>query len=386
MGTILEPAKPRRKGRPWLIATPFLVFVLVALGWSVFWFVAASRANTAIAEWRAREDQAGRSFTCATQSIGGYPFRLQVDCGDPNFELKNLSPEIILAARSATVVAQVYDPTLLIGDFTGPMVIGEPGKPATMVLNWSAAQTSLRGLPGAPERASIVVDNPEFSRAARATMEPFAAAKHLELHGRVLPHAANENPPVEIALRINDAAAPQLHPVVAQPTNAEIDIIVSGLRDISPRPLAAVIQDMAATQGRVTIQRARITQGDILAVGSGALSITPDGFLDGNVTMTIAGLDKLIALLGLNERVTQYLAERGGGLTMDKITSGLDRILPGLGGAVRNNQGGIAAAGITLLGEPRDLEGHKATAVPLRFSQGAVYLGPLLIGHMPPLI
>jgi hypothetical protein len=275
---------------------------------------------------------------------------------------------------------------LLIGDFTGPMMVGEPGKPATMALNWSSAQTSVRGLPGSPERASIVVENPEFSRSARATMEPFAAAKHLELHGRVLPHAANQNPPVQIALRLTDAAAPQLHPIIAQPTNAEIDITVAGLKDISPRPLATYLRDMAAAQGRVTIQRARIAQGDILAVGSGALTITPEGFLDGNVTMTIAGLDKLIALLGLNERMTQYLAERGGGLTMDKITSGLDRILPGLGGAVRNNQGGIAAAGLTLLGEPRDVEGRKGTAVPLRFSRGDVYLGPLLIGHMPPLI
>ena len=54
----------------------------------------------------------------------------------------------------------------------------------------------------------------------------------------------------------------------------------------------------------MTVQRARISQGDILAVGSGSLTITPDGFLDGSVTMTVAGLDKLIALLGLNETMT----------------------------------------------------------------------------------
>ena len=112
------------------------------------------------------------------------------------------------------------------------MVIGEPGKPANMSVSWTAAQTSVRGMPGAPERASIVVDNPELTRAARATMEPFAAAKHLELHGRVLPHAANQSPSVQLALRLNAAAAPLLHPAAAQPTDAEIDLVVSGLRDL----------------------------------------------------------------------------------------------------------------------------------------------------------
>ncbi|MGZ3409782.1 MAG: DUF2125 domain-containing protein [Xanthobacteraceae bacterium] len=385
MGAVLGPTQPRRKRRPWLLAIPLAVFFLIAAGWSAFWFVAASRANTAIAEWRDREAQAGRSFTCATQSIGGFPFRLEVACGEPNFELKNLSPEVILAARAATVVAQVYDPTLLIGEFTGPMLIGEPGKPADMSASWTLAKTSVRGTPGAPERASIVVDNPEISRAARATMEPFAAAKHLEVHGRVLPQAAGDKASIEVVLRLSGGTAPMVHPAMAQPTDAEIGVVVSGLNGITPKPLAVHLRELAAAHGQIDIRQARISQGEILAVGSGALTVTPEGLLDGRVTMTIAGLDKLITLLGLDDMLTQYLAPRGGGLTMDKIASGLDRILPGLGGAVRNNQGGIAAAGITLLGEPRDLEGRKATAVPLRFSEGMVYLGPLQIGRMSPL-
>ena len=118
---------------------------------------------------------------------------------------------------------------------------------------------------------------------------------------------------------------------------------------------------------------------------SGGLTVTPEGLLEGQITMTVAGLDKLITLLGLDQMLTQYLAQRGGGLTMDKIASGLDRLLPGLGGAVRNNQSGIAAVGITMLGEPRDLEGRKAVSLPLRFADGIAYLGPLQIGRMSPL-
>jgi hypothetical protein len=376
---------PTKRRRPWLIATPLVLVIVLAAGWSVFWFYAARQANIGIADWHAREAKAGRDFTCASQTIEGFPFRLEVRCADPGLELQNLNPAITLTAKSATVLAQVYDPTLLIGEFAGPLTIGETGRAPTMSANWTLGQMSVRGPPGAPERASFVLDNPEFARTARATMESVAAAKHLELHGRLLDRVPNENATVEIALKLNGGTAPILHQALTQPTDADIDAVISGLRDISPKPLVAHLRELAASKGQIDIRQVRISQGDILAIGSGALTLTPDGLLDGRVTMTIAGLDKLITLLGLDQMMTQYMAQRGGGMTMDKISSSLDRILPGLGGAMRNNSGSIAAAGISMLGEPRDLEGRKAISVPLRFAAGTVYLGPLEIGRMSPL-
>jgi hypothetical protein len=70
---------------------------------------------------------------------------------------------------------------------------------------------------------------------------------------------------------------------------------------------------------------------------------------------------------------------------MDKIGGALDRILPGLGGAVRNNSGGIAAAGISMLGQPAEIEGKKGVRLPLKFTDGAVYLGPIMVGQTPAL-
>ena len=378
----IDSRPPRR---PWLIALPLALVVVLAAGWSAFWFYAAARANSGIADWRAREAQAGRAFSCAAQTTGGFPFRLEVDCGDPNLELQNLTPPIMLSAKSAIVLAQVYDPTLLVGEFTAPLLVGESGHPASMSATWTLAQMSVRGTPGAPERASLVIDNPQFARAARAALEPVAAAKRVEWHGRVLARAPNENPSLEIAIKLSAGAAPALHQAMVQPTDADIGVVISGLRDLQPKPMVVFLRDLAASHGQIDIRQARISQGDILAVGTGALTVTPEGLLDGRINMTVAGLDKLINLLGLDEMLTQYLAQRGGGLTMDKIASGLDRILPGLGGAVRNNQGGIAAAGIAMLGEPAQLDGKKATSLPLRFSEGAAFLGPLQIGRMSPL-
>jgi Uncharacterized protein conserved in bacteria (DUF2125) len=113
--------------------------------------------------------------------------------------------------------------------------------------------------------------------------------------------------------------------------------------------------------------------------------VKPSGRLDGQIRLTVAGLERLIALLGLDQAVTQYLAQRAGGMTVDKLASGLDRLMPGLGGAVRGQSGAsLAAAGISMLGEQTQLDGRRAVALPLRFADGAVFLGPIAVGQVPP--
>jgi hypothetical protein len=97
-------------------------------------------------------------------------------------------------------------------------------------------------------------------------------------------------------------------------------------------------------------------------------------------------MERLIALLGLDQAVAKYMAQRTGGMNVDKLAGGLDRLMPGLGGVVRGQSGAnLAAAGISLLGEPAELDGKRAVALPLRFTNGAVFLGPVGIGEVPPL-
>jgi len=387
-----RPARSRRpRRRLWLIASPLILVLLLAAGWSAFWFYASAQATARIAQWQERESQAGRTFACATQDIGGFPFRFEVSCGEPSLELSNLRPEILLAGKFTNIVAQIYDPTLLIGEFTGPLTVAELGVPANASVlpptrpmfsaNWKLARASLRGLPGAPERLSIVFDSPELARMARAAMEPVAAADRFELHSRVLSDAPG-NGAVEIALRLAGGAAPTLNTALAQPTDADADVKISGIRDLAPKPLATYLRELSETNGRIEIVNARIAQADIIVTGNGTLGVTTDGMLDGQVALTVVGLERLIKLLGLEDMLNQQFAQRGG--SMDKIASGLDRLLPGLGGAVRSNSGTIAAAGIAMLGAPTELEGKKAVTLPLKFSAGLVSLGPLQIGRMPP--
>jgi len=62
--------------------------------------------------------------------------------------------------------------------------------------------------------------------------------------------------------------------------------------------------------------------------------------------------------------------------------SALDRLIPGLGGIARQNAApGLVAA----LGQRTVLEGKPAVAFPVRFADGAVFLGPFQVGQIPAL-
>jgi hypothetical protein len=45
----------------------------------------------------------------------------------------------------------------------------------------------------------------------------------------------------------------------------------------------------------------------------------------------------------------------------------------------------MIVASINMMGQPTELEGQRAVILPLRFNDGAVSLGPVLIGLTPPL-
>ena len=294
-------------------------------------------------------------------------------------------PPVGLAAKDSLVTVQVYDPTLVIGEFTGPLTIAEPGRPASMVANWTLAQASLRGRPSAPERLSVVLDNGKLAQGDGGTLTNIANAEHLELHGRLTGGSANNNPVVELGLRLTNGTAPVLQ-VLSQPTDGVMSATVYGLKDLAPKPWREQLRELARGDGRIEIEQAKFTQGDMAAIGTGTLTVKPSGRLDGQIRLTVTGLERLIALLGLDQAVAQYVAQRTGGMTVDKLASGLDRLMPGLGGAVRGQPGAnLAAAGISMLGEQTQLDGRRAVALPLRFADGAVFLGPIAVGQVPPL-
>ncbi|HME30846.1 MAG TPA: DUF2125 domain-containing protein [Pseudolabrys sp.] len=374
-----DPTSPQSRRRTGLRYT-ILVLIMFALiaGWSGFWKFAASRAETNIEGWRAREAKAGRIYSCRSQNVGGYPFRIEVDCDQASALLRSSQPPVELKTRGLVVVSQVYQPGLLVSEFRGPLTIGEPGRSPDLIADWKLAQSSVRGTPAAPERGSLVLDQPVVDRIYGDARQNILRARHIAIHGRMAEGSADDRPVIEVALQVDQASAPTLHPATVQPIDANVTAFLHGLNDFSPEPWSARFQEMQTAGGRIDITKARVQQGEILAVGGGALSLNGNGRLEGELRITMAGLDQFLAAIGAQQKVQTSP-------NMEKLVGVLDRLAPGLGDVARQQAGANISLGINLLGEQTTLEGKRAVSLPLRFNDGAIFLGPIPIGNAPAL-
>ena len=389
-----------RRRRLWPVFIMPVLVVLLAAAWSAFWFYAASQVDQTVDAWRAREAASGRVYDCASRSVAGFPFRLEVRCSGASVALIAQSagqaatqPPFTAKLGEILVVAQVWDPKRVIAEFTAPAVLSERGQLPSMVVNWSGARASVIGLPGTPDRASIEFDDPALDRIAASVQAPLARAKHAELHGRFAENSTPEKPVIEAALKMSGASIADLHPILAEPFDVDTRALVSGLKDLSPKPWPERFREIQAAGGRAEIVQSRVVQGDLIAVATGSLGLSVNGRLEGELQMTVAGLEKVIPALGIDKMLEQGVPQA----TLDRVAPGvktqdvnnlmgaLNRAIPGLGKVVQQNANVGVAIGINSLGKEAVLEGRKARAFPLKFVDGAVFFGPLKVAQTPPL-
>src|SRR6266478_5203907 len=274
-----------------------------------------------------------------------------------------------------------------------PATIADRGQQPSMMVNWSKARSSVVGLPAVPQRASIMFDDPSIDRVEGSVQAPLAGAKHIELHGRLVEGSVPDHPMIETVLQIAGGSVQEVHPLLAEPFDADARTMLSGLKDFSPKPWPERFREIQAAGGHVEIVQSRIAQGDLIAVAAGALGLTAGGRLDGELQMTVAGIEKVIPALGIEKMLEEGVPQA----TLDRVAPGvktrdvnnllgaLDRAIPGLGKVVKQNANVGVAAGINALGKEAVLEGKKARAFPLRFVDGTVFLGPLKVAQIPPL-
>ena len=391
----IAPA-PRRRPLWHLFIIPALL-VVAGIAWSGFWFYAASEVGVRADEWRAREAKSGRVYDCGKRSVAGYPFRFEVTCSNASVSLvsQTAGAPSIFDARlgEIMVIAQIYQPNLLIADFKAPATIADRGQAPSMKVNWTTGRSSISGLPNNPQRASIVFDNPAIERINGPVQTPLAKAGQVELYARIAEGSAQDRPVIETVVKVAGGAVQEVHPLLAAPFDADVQTRLTGLKDFAPKPWPERFREIQAAGGHVEIVRSRIQQGDLIAVAAGTLGLNANGRIDGELQMTVAGIEKVIPALGIEKMLEEGVPQA----TLDRVAPGvksqdltnlfgaLDKAIPGLGKVVKQNANVGVAAGINSLGTAAELEGRKARAFPLRFVDGAVFLGPIRVAQLPPL-
>jgi hypothetical protein len=245
-----------RKRRRW----PLILAVLaVAAGglWALGWHYAASVAERTVEGWKAREARSGRDYNCAAQTIGGFPFRFEYRCAGASADLRSNQPPLALKAHDILVSARLWQPTVLTSDVTGPMTVAERGGTVEYVVNWQSAQTQVRGLPVSPEHVAVAIAAPSVDRTGGGNV---FKADRLDIDGRLLSGSVQNNPVIEIVVKLVQAAAREWHPAAGVPLDADITAVLRGLKDFAPKPWPQRFRELQAAGGRIEIAHARVVR------------------------------------------------------------------------------------------------------------------------------
>ena len=375
---------PRR--RLWRFLLLAAVIVALPMGWSALWSYAASIANETLAGWIRREAALGRVYACGSQSIGGFPFGIVIRCDKAAAAFKSNRPPFDVSAGDFTFSAQVFRPTLLNGEISAPVTLSDPGQGAAFVANWSTARLALLGLPPEPERVSVDLAKLRLDRTAGVNAGLIFQADRLEVDGRIIAGSARRNPVIEASAKVSGALAPSFHPLLAEPLAGEVDAIMRGFNDFQPKPWPVLFRELQASGGGIEIKTLRLARSDAALLGAGTLTINASGRLEGELRVTIAGVENIVPLIGIDQLIKQGIDRlTGGNGSPAQGLGALDRLLPGLGGVVREGANAGMIETIKKTGEPTKLDGKPAIALPLRVNNGIVYVGLVPVATVPAL-
>jgi hypothetical protein len=377
--------RPRRG--LWAVLGAVAIIIVVAGGWSALWYYAANVADRTLAGWMAREAAGGRIYTCRSEGISGFPLRIQTHCTEAAATLNTVQPPLAVAAKDITVTAQVIHPTRLVGDITGPLTVAAPGQPPNFVANWSSATIIVSGLPPEPDALSVSVAQPHLDRGAGAGAATLFAADDTDFQARIIEGSADNHPVIDAVLHLASATAPAVHSALAKPLQGDIEVVVRGFNDLAPKPFAQRFRELQAAGGSIAIKSLRIDRSDATVVGTGTLTVKPDGKLDGVITVAISGIESIVPDLGIDKMIGHGMDQLAGisGQAGQGGLAALDRLMPGLSGVVTAGATASVIDDLKKMGQPTQIDGKPATALPLRFADGAVYLGMIRIGEIPPL-
>ncbi len=375
---------PRRRLGLFLAAVAAVIVVAAGLTWG--WYLAASIADRTLSGWLDREAKLGRVYACGSQSISGFPFRIVTHCEKAAARFNNNRPPFDLTASDVTFSAALYRPTLLHGEITGPVTLADPGQPPIFVVNWSSAHINLLGLPSDPEGISVRLLKPRLDRVAGPGSGMIFQADSANVDGRIVEGSARNNPVIEATGDFTAAMAPSFHPLLAAPLQGEIDAVLRGFKDFSPKPWPVLFREMQASGGGIDIKSFRIERPDATVIGSGTLTVNEHGRVDGVLNIAVAGIENIVPLLGIDQLIGQGIDRlTGGNGSSDQGLNTLDRLLPGLGGIVRSQTSSSLVDNIKKMGQPTEIDKQPAIALPLRVADGVIYVGIIPVGVLPAL-
>ncbi len=349
----MTDAPPPRHKRSGLFA-PIGLFLIVLVGWSIWWFVLAGQVRTQLDTRVEAMRTGGWDVAYSGLSVTGWPFRVRVAAENVGLTAPS---GLGVATPDLVVEANAWNPDKWVLLASDGMVLTRPGKGKVAIGGEGFIRASVHGLTQRWPNVALELSQPEFTSHEGAEVFPLARAGQVEVYLR--PHLAPAGTPgvensVDVLFRLIDAEGRPGGPVEGMARNGKLTLqmetVISDADQLQGADAAGVFAAWTRAGGRFTGLRGELSAGDSRAtLSSAALSAAPDGRLEGVVSLQ--AVKPMAAIAGL--------AQSGSGAV--------------------NRAGAAGAAAATAV------RGDDDVALELTFREGRTFLGPFALAPAPKL-
>jgi hypothetical protein len=323
-----------------------LVLILAVVG-TAAWFYLARELDARVSSALDAAAGGGTTINCPNREVFGYPFRIGLHCD--SIAVESASSGIKASAGALRTAAQIYDPTRIVGELDGPLLVDAPNLPP-LEMTWELAQASTNLFTQGLMRMSLAVDQPALairSADGGAAQAPLLTSQRLEIH-------LARNGETLLAALSDDGVAGQLPNGVALPSlNVLADVSVDSagdwlVRGVPGGRLDEALRGRSGQLRNVSFAFADNVPGSVAL--SGPFQIAADGRISGDFRLAVADADR--------------------------IAGAVNALVPGLGGVMQAVAGAITFAG-------RQENGTSVIDVQVR--NGEMRLGFIPLGRLPPI-
>jgi len=291
--SVPDPVPPRKPNR-WGLYAPFFVLLIAVVAWSGYWFWLRMQAVGRIAAVAEDLRGAGYEVDWKDETVGGYPFRLDVALVDARIRepsgwalaAPRLEAEAFLHGLGTWVVAAPQGLT-----FTRP--VGGPVQVAGKLLRGSVSHFD-KPLPNLSFEGTDVT----FTPGAGAQPFALATAGRVEFHLRAAP--TGDEAATFFKVENGKATPGGWAGLVAagKPVAATWDAKLSKVSTLKGADWRAAVRGWTAAGGQAAVSQAGLTLGDsALGAQSGRLTVGADGRLRGQLDVTLRNGPRALAAL-----------------------------------------------------------------------------------------
>lgn len=253
---------PNAAPRPWRMFLPLAIVLLIALLWTVYWFIASGIARERFEAERTRLAGQGLTLACTEESWGGYPFHFEYACRSPILRQEEKAE---LRSADLLLVALAYAPWQVAALLDGPTTIAAEGIVPTRIEHERALAAVTFGKEG---QTSVSAEMPAVS------VPSLGGAGKLMLHTR-----PSSGGGTDVAVTLTKLSyAPPGKPPIAVDDGSLLGTL--------------------ATDGTFRIDSFELKQGQLRYWGSGTLSLDPSRRIAGQVDTETNDIKALLAMVG----------------------------------------------------------------------------------------